>query len=95
MSSGSFSSVVTVGQSSPLGNSLSDNYRLDTGYWYTVFVTGDINGDGVADLKDMILALQIVIGESAVEIFLTADVDGDGRIGLAEAIKILGKLGGI
>ena len=98
MSSASFSLVSTVGQSTPLGNGLSDNYRLDPGYWYTVligFVIGDINNDGVADLKDVIVALQIVTGQSTATIRLQADVNGDGYIGTAEAIAILLQLGNL
>jgi hypothetical protein len=98
MSSVNFNLVSTVAQSSPLGYGSSGNYQLDPGYWYTVligFVIGDINGNGVADLEDVIIALQIVTGQSPASIFVEADVDGDGRIGIIETIMILRKLGGL
>ncbi|MCX5847325.1 MAG: hypothetical protein NTW12_13365 [Deltaproteobacteria bacterium] len=58
---------------------------------------GDIDGSGgVVDLKDVILALQVMSRITpAVPIYKEADVNGDGRIGLPEAIYILQKVGEI
>ncbi|RLC08272.1 MAG: hypothetical protein DRI57_24325, partial [Deltaproteobacteria bacterium] len=49
---------------------------------------GDINNDGNADLKDIILGLQI-IAEIHTQNVLAADVSGDQRIGLEEVIYLL------
>ncbi len=97
ISSANFNLVSTIEQSTAVGNSSSINFRLDTGFWYTLLLVniGDINGDGELNLKDMITALQIVTGQTPNEIMNQADADGDGRIGLGEAIYILRKLSGL
>ncbi|OQY59149.1 MAG: hypothetical protein B6245_08195 [Desulfobacteraceae bacterium 4572_88] len=65
----------------------------------TVTVTrirkGDVNGDGLVDLDDLILALKLLAGISPDEgesVYVEADVDGDGQIGIAEVIHIIGEL---
>ncbi|MFH2050491.1 MAG: InlB B-repeat-containing protein, partial [bacterium] len=52
-------------------------------------VLGDVNADGVVDLKDANLATQVLVGLSPARINLGADVNGDGWIGLTEAIYAL------
>ena len=59
-------------------------------------VTGDINGDGKADLVDAIIALQVVSNiKQAQKYYKEGDVNGDGLIGLPEAVYILQKAAGI
>ena len=60
---------------------------------YVIVVAGYINGNGTVSLEDMIIVLQVQTGQTPAAVFPEADVDGDGRIGLAEAIMILHKLG--
>jgi phosphatidylethanolamine-binding protein (PEBP) family uncharacterized protein len=56
---------------------------------------GDVNGDGVVDLKDAVIALQILSGISPQGTILPAtDIDGDGKIGMAEAIYMMQKASG-
>ena len=95
MSSNNYNLVSTLGQSTSIGNSSSTNYDLDAGFWYTMLLdtVGDVNGDGVVNLKDVIAALQVVTGQSPATIIKEADADGDGKIGLSEAVHILLKLG--
>lgn len=51
---------------------------------------GDVDGNGLVELNDAVLALQICIGMTpSVQIYIAADVNGDGLIGLDEAIYIL------
>jgi YD repeat-containing protein len=52
---------------------------------------GDVNGDGVVDLRDAILILQILAKLANTGSDAGADVNADGRIGMAEAIFILQK----
>ena len=58
---------------------------------------GDVNGDGVVNLSDVILALQVMSGMTPTgqNIFMSADINGDGKIGLPEVIYILQKVSGI
>lgn len=52
----------------------------------------DINGDGVRDLGDLILALKVLSGDATQDVKKEADVNGDGRIGLAETTALLNHL---
>jgi hypothetical protein len=58
---------------------------------------GDVNGDGVVDLTDAVLAFQILTGMDTTGKNITPDahVAGDSKIGLAEVIYILQKLAGL
>ena len=53
----------------------------------------DLNGDGVSDLADAVLGLQVLIGNRPNlrddVVHSTADVNADGRIGLDEIVYIL------
>ena len=98
MSSDNFSMISTLGQPTVLGKGSSASYNSYPGFWYTFLLTiavGDVNGDGAVNLEDVIMTLQIVTGQTVESIYLEADADGDGRIGVAEAIMILRKLGGV
>jgi len=98
MSSDNFSMISTLGQPTVLGQGSSTSYNNYPGFWYTLLLTiavGDVNGDGAVNLEDVIKALQAVTGQTVESIYLEADADGDGRIGVAEAIMILRKLGGV
>ncbi len=53
---------------------------------------GDLDGNGVIDLKDVIVALQILTGLKP-SVLLAADINGDGKIGLEEVIYILQRVG--
>ena len=61
-------------------------------------IRADLDGDGVAGLKDLILALKTLIGMDTSDTLRTgyatsgADVNGDGKAGLAEAIHIIQKM---
>ena len=55
---------------------------------------GDVNDDGDIGLDDLVWALQVVSNQPTSEtVHEKADASGDGRLGLAEAISILKKLG--
>jgi hypothetical protein len=59
-------------------------------------IKGDVNGDGVVDLTDTILALKAISANPSGEpIHIESDVDSDGKMGLAEAIYILQYVGGL
>jgi hypothetical protein len=60
-------------------------------------LSGDISGDGVADLADAIVALKILsaAGTGGVNVNQAADVNGDGKIGLQDVIYILQKAAGL
>ena len=57
---------------------------------------GDLNADCSLDLKDAILALQILSRMESVSIIeLGADVNGDGKMGLQEVVYVLQKVSGL
>lgn len=58
---------------------------------------GNVNGDEGVDLKDAVLALQIIAGktEFSEKIYKSADVNCDGCIGLEEVIYILREISGM
>lgn len=55
---------------------------------------GDADGNGVVELKDTIVILQVMSGAD-VGVDISSDTDGDGKIGLAEAVYTLKKLAGL
>lgn len=52
---------------------------------------GDVNLDGVVDIRDVVYANRVVLGKDSVEGdgFLNADIDGDGIIAPADALNIM------
>ncbi len=58
---------------------------------------GDVNGDGVVNMVDAVIVLQLLQGMdmTGISLRLEADVAGDGRIGPAEALFILQKAAGL
>ena len=55
---------------------------------------GDLDNDGSIDLRDAILALQVVSGLQPLPVMEEADVNEDTKVGLAETIYILRNLSG-
>jgi hypothetical protein len=56
---------------------------------------GDLNNDRAVDLKDAVIALQILSGILPDDMInATAEIDGDGKIGMAEVILIFQKMAG-
>lgn len=51
---------------------------------------GDVNGDGLVTVSDVVQLRQIISADAAVEeaIFLAADVDGDKRITVSDAVAL-------
>lgn len=97
MSSMNFSMVSTLGQPTVPGDGSSASYSSYPGFIYTLLlsIVGDVNGDGIVDLKDVLATLQIVTGQTPGTIILQVDADGDGSIGIAEVIMVLRQLGGL
>ena len=96
MSSVNFNMLTTLGQPTALGSGSSSSYSIEPGFLNTLLLTitvGDVNGNGVVNLEDVIMALQAVTQQTVGSIHLEADTNGDGKIGLAEAIMVLRKLG--
>jgi len=56
---------------------------------FTVTGPGDINGDGLIDLKDIIISLQVLINLNPVGTTTQGDVNGDGKIGFEEVLYCL------
>jgi hypothetical protein len=53
---------------------------------------GDVNGDGIVTLADLVAALKVVTNQKAGSLCLDADVNADGKIGIVDAVYILGFL---
>lgn len=56
---------------------------------------GDVNGNGVVDLTDAVLALKVMAGISVSGITYKADVNDDLRIGMEEVVYILRYVAGL
>jgi hypothetical protein len=55
-------------------------------------ISGDVNGDGVVNLADAIVALKMMVRITAGAVHANADISGDNKIGLQEVIYILQKI---
>jgi len=59
-------------------------------------IPGDIDNNGIFELKDAVLGLKIICGiTTASDIHISADVNNDGKIGIEEVIYILQHISGI
>jgi len=74
------------------GSLRASNGKIDIGAFEP---SGDINGDGEINLKDLITALKIFAGYQSLSVSLSGDINGDIRIGLEEAAFILRYLAGL
>jgi len=95
MASNNYNLGSTLGQGSGIGPSSSSSYAGQAGFWFWVLMKGDVNGDGMIDLADLVLSFQLLAGMSVSGVHVGADVNADGQIGLAEAAFILGKAAGL
>ncbi|MFZ2631690.1 MAG: right-handed parallel beta-helix repeat-containing protein [Desulfosalsimonadaceae bacterium] len=78
-----------------LGNKVSDHVKYSPWTGGSIPVPGDINHDGIVNLADAVLALQIMTGAvPSSPVFQDADVNQDGRIGTEEVIYIFQKVSG-
>ena len=57
-------------------------------YWSPWAIYGDINGDGLADVLDLIRLRKFFAGEEVKLLELTADVNGDGEITTLDLIQL-------
>jgi hypothetical protein len=91
----SYKTALSFAQSSPTGICSSRDYSSFAGFWPLTLAStgiGDVNRDGVIDLTDAVLVLQVLMGMDASSVFLSADVNKDGHISMAELAYILQKL---
>jgi hypothetical protein len=95
MASENYMAGATLGQGSGIGLSSSASYALQAGFWFSILMKGDVNGNGIVDLADLVLSLQALTRMSPAGVHRGADVNADGQIGLAEALYILGKAAGL
>ncbi|QTA87956.1 choice-of-anchor Q domain-containing protein [Desulfonema magnum] len=73
------------------------NGSNDVGYapedaWVSLTVTidaGDVDYNGSVDLRDAVLALQIMTGFTTGDVYMGADINADKRIGTEDVIQIL------
>lgn len=57
---------------------------------------GDADGNGVLELRDALLALQVISNmDMAITVTSQSDVNSDGRLGLEEAVFILNRVSGL
>ncbi|MDM8555119.1 choice-of-anchor D domain-containing protein [Desulfococcaceae bacterium HSG7] len=90
-----FSPVSTGAKTATI--SISSNDSDENPYELTVtgeILKGDLNGDGVTDLADAIVALQVITGYNPAllrtdYVVSGTDVNGDGKVGMEEVIYIL------
>ncbi len=68
-----------------------DDGSVDVGafeYWH--ILAGDVDNSGSIDLADIILSLQVTAGLSPESVLSDADIGGDQKIGMEEALHLLG-----
>ena len=69
--------------------------KLDETFAETVFVTGDVNGDGVVNISDAVALLRYLAGDESVNIIIgNSDMNGDGTVNISDAVTLLRRLAG-
>ena len=69
--------------------------KLDVTFAETVFVTGDVNGDGVVNSDDAVCILRYLAGYDVDIKIENGDVNGDGVVNSDDAVCILRNLAGL
>ena len=69
--------------------------KLDVTFAETVFVTGDVNGDGVVNSDDAVCILRYLAGYDVDVKIENGDVNGDGVVNSDDAVCILRSLAGL
>ncbi len=74
---------------------MMDSTKTVTAHFHKAvqITSGDVNGDGIVDLSDAILALKVLAVISEEDIYTEADVNNDGNIGIEEILFILRSVG--
>jgi hypothetical protein len=82
---------VAAGRSKTKEESVHEMRELGLGPISSLAMQGDLDDDGAVGISDAILALQILVGQTDLDLSEKddVDVDGDGVFGLAEAIFAL------
>ncbi len=81
--------TITIIAPGAINNPMTVEIRQDN------VLKGDIDGNGVIDLRDTILALKVLAGISQDGVSIHADADGDGKIGMEDVIYTLRAASGI
>lgn len=69
--------------------------KLDVTFVETVFVTGDVNGDGVVNISDAVALLRYLAGDESVNIIIgNSDMNGNGTVNISDAVTLLRRLAG-
>lgn len=69
--------------------------KLDVTFAETVFVTGDVNGDGVVNISDAVALLRYLAGDESVNIIIgNSDMNGDGTVNISDGVTLLRRLAG-
>ena len=69
--------------------------KLDVTFAETVFVTGDVNGDGVVNISDAVALLRYLAGDESVNIIIgNSDMNGNGTVNISDAVTLLRRLAG-
>ena len=67
--------------------------KLNVTFAETVFVTGDVNGDGVVNISDAVALLRYLAGDESVNIIIgNSDMNGDGTVNISDAVTLLRRL---
>ena len=69
--------------------------KLNVTFAETVYVTGDVNGDGVVNISDAVALLRYLAGDESVNIIIgNSDMNGDGTVNISDAVTLLRRLAG-
>ena len=68
-------------------NNDGQNYRVIFKYGSSGSVMGDLNGDGIVDVTDVSLTIDIVLGKA--EYNSAADMDNNGKVDVSDVSAII------
>jgi len=90
LTSSRFLLLNSVGQP-PIGESEGGKHSKGFGYWYIFqsFIAGDINGDGVVDITDVVYMVNYLLKSGPRPVpFWVGDVNCDTRINLSDPVYL-------